>query len=171
MKLPPVESSKIPDLVKYEAKQQIPFPLEDVVWDFQQMPGGTEEDGFSMETEVGLFAMKRDEVFRALRPFTNAGIEVHIVQLTPIALFNYIVFDKIRETLPPIEEFNPDDPPESIVVMSLGTDTSDLVVTNGYRMWRRSIPLGGKPLHESFDQGDEGHLLQGRASQAKCDED
>jgi type IV pilus assembly protein PilM len=142
VKLPPVESSKIPDLVKFEAKQQIPFPLEDVVWDFQQMPGGTEEDGFSMETEVGLFAMKRDEVFRSLRPFINAGIEVDIVQLTPIALFDYIVFDQLQD-LPPPDQFNPDDPPESVVVLSLGTDTSDLVVTNGYRVWQRSIPLGG----------------------------
>lgn len=142
VKLPPVESSKIPDLVKFEAKQQIPFPLEDVVWDFQQMPGGTEEDGFSMETEVGLFAMKRDEVFRSLRPFTNAGIEVDIVQLTPISLFDYIVFDQMQD-LPPPDQYNPDEPPESVVVLSLGTDTSDLVVTNGYRVWQRSIPLGG----------------------------
>ncbi|MGC4002936.1 MAG: type IV pilus assembly protein PilM [Pirellulales bacterium] len=142
VKLPPVESSKIPDLVKFEAKQQIPFPLEDVVWDFQQMPGGTEEDGFSMETEVGLFAMKRDEVFKSLRPFINADIEVDIVQLTPIALFNYVVFDQMQD-LPPPDQFNPEDPPESLVVLSLGTDTSDLVVTNGYRVWQRSIPLGG----------------------------
>ena len=28
IKLPPVERSKIPDIVRYEAKQQIPFPLE-----------------------------------------------------------------------------------------------------------------------------------------------
>ncbi len=64
IKLPPVESKKIPDIVKYEARQQIPFALEDVVWDYQQMAGGSEEDGFSLETEVGLFAMKRDQVFR-----------------------------------------------------------------------------------------------------------
>ncbi len=57
IKLPPVESRKIPDIVKYEARQQIPFALEDVVWDYQQMEGGSEEDGFALETDVGLFAM------------------------------------------------------------------------------------------------------------------
>jgi type IV pilus assembly protein PilM len=41
IKLPPVESKKIPDIVKFEARQQIPFALEDVVWDFQQKPGGS----------------------------------------------------------------------------------------------------------------------------------
>jgi len=142
IKLPPVESKKIPDIVKYEARQQIPFALEDVVWDYQQMAGGSEEDGFALETEVGLFAMKRDQVFRALKPFEVAGIELDIIQLTPLAIYNFTVFDQMNE-LPPPDQYDPDDPPESVVVLSLGTDTTDLVITNGYRVWQRSIPLGG----------------------------
>jgi type IV pilus assembly protein PilM len=142
IKLPPVESKKIPDIVKFEARQQIPFALEDVVWDFQQMAGGSEEEGYSLETEVGLFAMKRDQVFRALRPFTDAGVEIDLIQLTPISLYNYIVFDQMQG-LPPADQFDPENPPESLVVMSMGTDTTDLVITNGYRVWQRSIPLGG----------------------------
>ncbi len=142
IKLPPVESKKIPDIVKYEARQQIPFALEDVVWDYQQMAGGSEEDGFALETEVGLFAMKRDQVERALKPFDDAGIEVDVVQLTPLTIYNYTVFDQMQD-LPPADQYDPDDPPESLVVLSLGTDTTDLVVTNGYRVWQRSIPLGG----------------------------
>ena len=38
---------------------------------------------------------------------------------------------------------DPDDPPASVVVLSMGTETTDLVVTNGFRVWQRSIPLGG----------------------------
>ena len=142
IKLPPVESKKIPDIVKYEARQQIPFALEDVVWDYQQMAGGSEEDGFALETEVGLFAMKRDQVERALKPFEDAGIEVDIVQLTPLTIYNYTVFDQMQD-LPPADQYDPDNPPESVVVLSLGTDTTDLVITNGYRVWQRSVPLGG----------------------------
>ena len=142
IKLPPVESKKIPDIVKYEAKQQIPFALEDVVWDYQQMAGGSEEDGFALETEVGLFAMKRDQVFRALKPFEDAGIEVDVIQLTPLTIYNYTVFDQMQD-LPPADQYDPDNPPESVVVLSLGTDTTDLVITNGYRVWQRSVPLGG----------------------------
>ena len=95
-----------------------------------------------LETEIGLFAMKRDAVFRALEPFVKAGIEVDIVQLTPLALYNYVVFDMLQD-LPSPEEYDPDDPPESIVLVSLGTDATDLVVTNGFRVWQRSVPLGG----------------------------
>ena len=142
IKLPPVEAKKIPDIVRYEARQQIPFDLNDVIWDYQRMGGGSEEEGFALETEIGLFAMKRDAVFRALEPFQKAGIEVDLVQLTPLALYNYVLFDQLRD-LPPIEEYDPENPPESVVVVSLGTDSTDLVVTNGYRVWQRSVPLGG----------------------------
>src|SRR5215831_1981993 len=142
IKLPPVETKKIPDIVKYEARQQIPFALEDVVWDYQQMAGGSVEDGFALETEVGLFAMKREQVSRALRPFQEANIEIDIVQLTPVALYNFVVFDQMPD-IPPPEQYTPDDPPPSTIVMSLGADMSDLVVTNGYRVWQRTVNLGG----------------------------
>jgi type IV pilus assembly protein PilM len=142
IKLPPVESKKIPDIVKYEAKQQIPFPLEEVVWDYQRMAGGMEEEGFALETEVGLFAMKREQVAKALKPFSDAGIEVDIVQLAPLTLYNYVVFDQMQD-LPPPDLYDAENPPDSVVVLAMGTDATDLVVTNGFRVWQRSVPVGG----------------------------
>src|SRR5205823_11549461 len=71
VKLPPVEEKKIADIVKFEAKQQIPFPLEEVVWDFQKIGQGVVTDGYAMETEIGLFAMKKDMVHRALQQFRD----------------------------------------------------------------------------------------------------
>src|SRR6476620_9634299 len=62
IKLPPVEKKRIPDIVKFEARQQIPFALEEVVWSYQQIgdADGAAEEEFTM-AEVGLFAMKRDQ--------------------------------------------------------------------------------------------------------------
>src|SRR5580700_4791351 len=40
VKLPPVEERKIADIVKFEAKQQIPFNLDEVVWDYQKIGSG-----------------------------------------------------------------------------------------------------------------------------------
>src|SRR6202166_4352813 len=57
VKLPPVEERKIADIVRFEAKQQIPFPLDEVVWDFQKLGTGEVSDGFAMGTEIGLFAL------------------------------------------------------------------------------------------------------------------
>ena len=141
-KPPPVDVKKIPDIVRYEAKQQIPFPLDDVIWDFQRMVGGAEVDGFAVDTEVGLFAMKREQVYRYLKPFQKAEIELDVVQLSPLAIYNFVAFDVLNDGPPP-DLFDPDDPPDSIVVLSMGTDATDLVITNGFRVWQRSIPLGG----------------------------
>src|SRR5438477_4551456 len=81
VKLPPVEEKKITDIVRFEAKQQIPFNLEEVVWDYQRIGSGTVTDGFAMETEIGLFAMKRDMIGRYLQHFKDVGVDVQIVQM------------------------------------------------------------------------------------------
>jgi type IV pilus assembly protein PilM len=139
IKLPPVEAKKIPDIVKYEARQQIPFALDDVVWDYQPLRVGSQEEGYALETEVGLFAMKRDQVARALKPLEEAGVEVDFIQLTPLAIYNFVCFDRLGN----LESADPAKPPASKIIISLGTDTTDLVITNGFRVWQRSIPIGG----------------------------
>src|SRR5215212_8598963 len=75
VKLPPVEEKKISDIVRFEAKQQIPFNLDEVVWDFQKIGAGAVTDGFALETEIGLFAMKRDMIQRYLDQFKGVKIE------------------------------------------------------------------------------------------------
>jgi type IV pilus assembly protein PilM len=141
-KPPPVELKKIPDIVKYEAKQQIPFDLNDVIWDYQRMAGGSIEDGFALETEVGLFAMKRDAVYRAIKPLLAQGIEVDLIQLAPLSIYNMITYDRLTDPEGG-EVFDPDHPPKSLVVLAMGTDATDLIITNGYRVWQRNMPLGG----------------------------
>ena len=140
-KPPPVDAKTLPDIVKYEVKQQIPFPIEDVIWDWQQL-GGTIVDGRTMDAEIGLFAMKREAVYRALQPFDKAEIDVDYIQLSPLAIFNVACFD-ILEEIPNPEDFDPENPPESMVIMSLGTDTTDLIISNGIKLWLRNIPIGG----------------------------
>ncbi len=138
---PPVDAKTLPDIVKYEVKQQIPFPIEDVIWDWQRL-GGTKSDDLIVDAEVGLFAIKRDSVFAALRPFNEAGIEVDIIQLAPLSIFNVIFHDVLGE-IPEPDEIDPDNPPEALVVLSLGTDSTDLIISNGVKLWLRNIPIGG----------------------------
>src|SRR5207245_3840002 len=96
VKLPPVEEKKINDVVRFEARQQIPFPLEEVVWDYQKIGSGVVSDGFAMETEIGLFAIKRDSVTRSLQHLKDLGIEVNLVQMAPLTLTNYISYDLLK---------------------------------------------------------------------------
>ncbi|MDB5350850.1 MAG: type pilus assembly protein PilM [Planctomycetota bacterium] len=136
IKLPPVEKKRIPDIVKFEARQQIPFALEEVIWDYQQIGGdedGDDDEGFTM-AEVGLFAMKRDQINRAIMPLKNAGIEVDIVQMGPIALYNFAAFDR---------KVGKGDESGSIVYVDIGADNSDLIITDGARIWQRNVPIGG----------------------------
>src|SRR5438477_6653086 len=93
VKLPPVEEKKIADIVKFEAKQQIPFNLDEVVWDYQKIGSGNVVDGFALETEIGLFAIKRDVVSRFLSHFKEVGVEVHLIQMAPLALCNFVAYD------------------------------------------------------------------------------
>src|SRR5690242_1288194 len=134
IKLPPVEKKRIPDIVKFEAKQQIPFALDEVVWSYQQIGGEDEasDEEFTM-AEVGLFAMKRDQINRAILPLTVAGIEVDIVQMSPIALYNFICFDQLKGS----------GSKDSVVVLDIGADNTDLIITDGTRIWQRNVPIGG----------------------------
>ncbi len=134
IKLPPVEKKRIPDIVKFEAKQQIPFALDEVVWAYQQIGGDEEvsDEEFTM-AEVGLFAMKRDQITRAILPLTVAGIEVDMVQMSPIALYNYIAFDQLKGG----------GSKDSVVVLDIGADNTDLIITDGTRIWQRNVPIGG----------------------------
>lgn len=140
-KPPPVDAKTLPDIVKFEARQQIPFELEDVIWDYQQI-GGKVIDGLTIDAEVGLFAMKREAVFKALQPFLDAEIEVDVVQLSPLTVYN-VVLNDIMTDLPDPDDIDPKNPPESLVVIAMGTDTTDLVITDGYKLWLRNIPIGG----------------------------
>ncbi|OAI54270.1 hypothetical protein AYO44_15245 [Planctomycetaceae bacterium SCGC AG-212-F19] len=143
VKLPPVEEKKISDIVKFEAKQQIPFPLEEVVWDYQKIGSGVVTDGFAMETEIGLFAIKRENVARTLQHFQEVNVEVDIVQMAPLALCNYVAYDLLgKEATGGGEEDK--SKKNCVVALDIGVDNASLVITDGERViWQRNIPIGG----------------------------
>ncbi len=97
VKLPPVEERKIDDIVRFEAKQQIPFPLEEVIWDYQKISAGTVSGDFAMETEIGLFAIKKDMVYRAIQQFKDVNVELHCIQMAPLALCNFVAYEFLRQ--------------------------------------------------------------------------
>ena len=141
VKLPPVEEKKIADIVRFEAKQQIPFNLDEVVWDYQKIGSGVVTDGFAMETEIGLFAMKRDMVGRYLQHFRDVNVDVHVVQMAPLALCNYVSFDLLGKD---VEGGEAGGEKRCVVALDIGADSSNLVITDGERIiWQRPIPLGG----------------------------
>lgn len=141
VKLPPVEEKKISDIVRFEAKQQIPFNLDEVVWDYQKIGSGVVADGFAMDTEIGLFAIKKDTVHRAMQQFKDVNVEVQLVQMAPLALCNFVSFDLLGKTAGSEGDSGKK---ECVVALDIGTDNSNLVITDGGRIiWQRPIPIGG----------------------------
>ncbi len=163
IQLPPVQSNRVPEIVKYEAKQQIPFALEDVIWDYQPLGGGVEESGYMLDAEVGIFAMKRDQVLKALKPFTSRKIEVELVQIAPLGLYNTLCYDSLGMRVNQEFEGNPE---ESSIVVDMGADSTTLMVTNGRKIWIRNVPIGGNHFTRALTK--EMKLTFAKAEHLKC---
>jgi type IV pilus assembly protein PilM len=151
IKLPPNSKKKVSDIVQQEARQQIPDALEDVVWDYQLLTETAKDNKRAPAREIGLFAMKRSHVSRFLRPFQEAGIHVAIIQLSACSISNYVCFDRIGNP-PPVGEED-EKAPGSIVAISLGTNTTDVVITNGQKVWQDNLPIGGNHFTKALSKG------------------
>jgi type IV pilus assembly protein PilM len=162
IQLPPVESSRLAEIVKYEARQQIPFALEEVIWDFQPLGSGVEESGYLLDAEVGLFAMKRDQVNNAMRPFVNNKLEIEVVQTAPLALYNVLSFDEMG--IKRGEPVNPRD--EYTIILDMGCDNTTLMISNGPKIWIRNIPVGGNHFTRALTK--EMKLSFAKAEHLKC---
>ena len=161
--LPPVESNKVAQIVEYEAKQQIPFDLDDVIWSYQKISGSVDEDsGYMLNAEVGLFAMKRDQVYETLQPFLDAGIEVDLVQIAPVALYNFVCYDQMGVRAEDTE----DESDEYTIVLDMGTDNTTLLITNGAKIWIRNVPLGGNHFTRALTKDMK--LTFTKAEHLKC---
>jgi type IV pilus assembly protein PilM len=129
VKLPPVEPKRIPEIVKFEAAQQIPFDINDVQWDWQLMA-----DPDSPETKVGIFAVKSDVVSSVLEHFARENVTVSYVQMAPMALYNYALYD--------YSDLGKSDN-QATVILDIGAENSDLVVCTRSTVWQRCVPMGG----------------------------
>src|SRR5207245_4716419 len=97
-----------------------------------------------METEIGLFAIKRDTVTRYLQHFKDVNVEVHVVQMAPLALCNFVSYDLLEKTEAGADEDEAEGKRRCVVALDIGADNSNLVITDGQRIiWQRPIPLGG----------------------------
>src|SRR5690606_10017633 len=87
-KLPPVEPKKVPQIVRFEAQQQIPFPLEEVEWDYQ-----TFRSPNSPDIEAGIFAITKQRINERLAIWQDVGITPDVVTLSPVAAYNALAYD------------------------------------------------------------------------------
>ena len=126
-RLPPHEPKQTPNLVRFEAEQQIPFPINEVEWDYK-----TFQNQDSPEVEVGIFALQRSVLDDRLGLYGELGIEPDVVTISPLALYNAVAYDLgLNESSSPV------------VILDIATRHSDLIVAEAGRCWFRRLPVGG----------------------------
>lgn len=150
VKLPPVDSGKLNQIIEYEARQNVPFPLEEVVWDYQIL--GTTAGG---ELEVLLVAVKSDIVEGLFRSGDAAGLKLQLVDVSPAALCNAF-------------RFNYGELEGCTMLLDIGAKTSNLLFFEGEKIYARSINIGANAITQEF--AAEAKLPFARAEEIKKEE-
>jgi type IV pilus assembly protein PilM len=132
VKLPPVDTAKVAQIIEYEARQNVPFPLEEVVWDYQIL--GTTATG---ELEVLLVAIKTEVVEGLFRVAEGAGLHLKLVDVSPAALCNAF-------------RFNYGDLEGCTMLLDIGAKTSNLLFFEKGKVYSRSINIGANSITQDF---------------------
>ena len=149
VKLPPIEED-MDDLVRFEAQQNVPFPIDEVVWDWEKL----ETDG--IEQEVVLVAIKADSLNDLNSVVADTGLGTRLVDSAPTALYN-----SFRYNYPGLEE--------CVLLLDIGAKTSNLIYADGKKFFTRSVSIGGanitsaiaKEYNVSFVEAENSKLSSG----------
>jgi type IV pilus assembly protein PilM len=150
VKLPPVDSSKVTQIIQYEAQQNVPFPLAEVVWDYQIL--GTTGAG---ELEVLLVAIKTDLVEGLFRIAEGAGLRIQVVDVAPAALANAF-------------RYNYGDLEGCSMLLDIGAKTSNVLFFEKGKVFARTINIGANSITQEF--GAEARLRFNDAEKLKIEE-
>jgi type IV pilus assembly protein PilM len=150
VKLPPVDTAKVTQIIQYEAQQNVPFPLEEVVWDYQIL--GATPTG---ELEVLLVAIKSDIVEGLFRAADNAGARLNLVDVSPAALSNAF-------------RFNYGDLEGCTMLLDIGAKTSNLLFFEKGNIYSRGINIGANSITQDFAK--ESKLSYEQAERLKVEE-
>jgi type IV pilus assembly protein PilM len=156
VKLPAFDPKKIGEMVKFEAQQQIPFPIAEVNWDYALVEREYEE---GEDREVGLFAIKKEVVYAFLGDLQLAGLEPDVITIEPLAIYNFALWDMELAD-------------QATVILDIGWDHTDLVIVDGDRYWIRNLALNGQDLTKAIATRlkvsfEEAEKLKREAAQAK----
>ncbi len=132
VKLPPVDTSKVTQIIQYEAQQNVPFPLEEVVWDYQIL--GAAPSG---ELEVLLVAIKSDIVEGLFKTAEKAGLRLQLVDVSPAALCNSF-------------RYNYGDLEGCTMLLDIGAKTSNLLFFEKGNVYSRGINIGANAITQDF---------------------
>ncbi len=115
----------IAEQVGHEAQQHIPFPLEDIIYDYQEL--AAREEG---EREVLLVAIKKDVLDNLNGQVEESGLKTRAVDCSITSLYN-----AFRMSYPQEEE--------PVMLLDIGAKTTDIIFADAGRFFTRSVTAAG----------------------------
>ena len=129
MKIPAASSDLVDNLVRDEAAENLPFPLDQVVWDYWRL--GTDEA--TGELDALIVATKAETAADAAALADAVGCPLALVDAAPLALYNSV-------------RFNCPDADGCTLVLDVGARATNLVFVEGSKVFMRTIPIAGNTV-------------------------
>ena len=145
VKLPSVGEEQVDQIVTFEAQQNVPYPIDEVVWDYQLV-----DSGDAAQVEVVIVAIKADLLDDINDAVESAGLKTALVDVAPMALYNAF-------------RYNYSDVRGCSLIIDIGSRTTNLIFIEPHKVFSRSIPNGGstitqqiaKEFNEAFQIAEE----------------
>ncbi|MBA2431660.1 MAG: type IV pilus assembly protein PilM [Chthoniobacterales bacterium] len=125
VKLPAVDEEKIERIIAFEAQQNVPFPIEEVVWDYQLVGSGSDE-----QLQVVLVAIKSDLLENINEAVEETGLKTSVVGVATMELYNAF-------------RYNYSELSDCSVLVDIGARTTNLLFIEPGKIFSRSVPIGG----------------------------
>ena len=129
MKIPAASSDLVDNLVRDEAAENLPFPLDQVVWDYWRL--GTDEA--TGELDALIVATKAETAADAAALADAIGCPLALVDAAPLALYNSV-------------RFNCPEADGCTLVLDVGARATNLVFVEGSKVFMRTIPIAGNTV-------------------------
>ncbi|MCF7889417.1 MAG: pilus assembly protein PilM, partial [Victivallales bacterium] len=136
IKLPPAskQETQVNQLVRFEAKQNIPYPIEEVTWDYQLL---SPVDESTEEISVMIAVIKNDIINNFIKILEGNKLQAEFVDITPTTFFNAAKANRVGEEEPSL-------------ILNMGSFCSTLVFINQNQFYARTIPVAGNTITQQI---------------------
>jgi type IV pilus assembly protein PilM len=131
VKLPALDAEKVDKIIAFEAQQNVPFPLDQVVWDYQLVGGGMGE-----QIQVVIVAIKRDLLDEINNAVEETGLRTRILDVASMGLYNAFCYNYTDLT-------------GCSLLVDIGARTTNVLFIEAGRIFSRSLPLGSSAITAS----------------------
>jgi len=131
--IPVINPKKVAKMVELEARQQIPGDFSEIEWSYHLSPAA---DGAS--NDVAIFAARKELIAELVGKCKRAGINLVGVSVSSLALYNFVRYDQVFG------------PAETIAILDVGAENTDLVLCQGDTLWMRTLASSGNDITKAL---------------------